>query len=47
MKLRLLLGLCVTALVAVGVWPTMAAADPFVGPPICASAGTALYGYHE
>jgi hypothetical protein len=42
MKLRLLLGLC--TVVAVFSLPTVAGADPFVGPPICASAGTALSG---
>jgi hypothetical protein len=47
MKLRLLFSLCVCALVAVGVWPTTAVADPFVGPPICGSAGAALSGHRE
>jgi hypothetical protein len=45
-KPRVLLGVCVA--LAVAVWAGAAAADPFVGPPICSSAGTALSGnYNE
>jgi len=47
MKLRLLLSLCALVAVAVGVWPATAGADPFEGPPICATAGTALHGPHQ
>ena len=42
MKLRLVLALC--ALLSVSVWAASAVADPFAGPPICSSAGTALAG---
>ncbi len=45
MKVRVVLGLC--ALLAVAIWPATAGADPFVGPPLCASAGTALWGSHH
>jgi hypothetical protein len=41
-KLRLLAGLC--AVLAPAVLVSSAAADPFVGPPICSSAGKALSG---
>lgn len=47
MKPRLLLSLCVLVAVAIGVWPATASADPFTGPPICSSAGTALRGHHH
>lgn len=42
LKLRFLLVL--SALLALGAWVQPAAADPTAGPPICASAGTALAG---
>ena len=42
MKRILLPGVCVVA--ALAVWATPAAADPFAGPPICSSAGTAVSG---
>ena len=42
MKLRLLLGLC--TVVAMLALPAVAQADPFVGPPICDTAGKALFG---
>ncbi len=45
MKLRLLLGLC--TVVAMFALPAAAQADPFVGPPICATAGPALWGTHD
>jgi hypothetical protein len=46
MRLRLLLGLC--TVVAVLALPAVAGADPFTGPPICATAGTAVSGtYHH
>ncbi len=46
MRLRLLLGLC--TVVAVLALPAIASADPFTGPPICATAGTAVSGtYHH
>ncbi len=41
-KARILLGLC--AVLATAVLAPTAAADPFEGPPICSSAGTALSG---
>jgi hypothetical protein len=43
-KLRLLIGLC--AVLAAVVFAQSASADPFEGPPICSSAGTALAGTH-
>jgi len=46
MKVRLLLGLVVAMVVAVGIWPAPAGADPFKGPPICSSAGVAVSGSH-
>jgi hypothetical protein len=42
MKLRLLLGIC--TVVAVMALPAVAQADPTAGPPICGSAGTAVWG---
>jgi hypothetical protein len=42
MKLRLVVALC--AVLSVSVWAASAGADPFAGPPICSSAGTALAG---
>jgi hypothetical protein len=45
MKLRLLLSVC--TVVAVLALPSAANADPFAGPPICATAGTALWGTHQ
>jgi hypothetical protein len=42
-RARILLGLC-AVLAAVVVAPSAASADPFEGPPICSSAGTALSG---
>jgi hypothetical protein len=42
MKLRLLIGLC--TVVAMFALPAAAQADPFAGPPICDTAGTALWG---
>lgn len=42
--LRVLPGLFV--MLSLGVWAGPAAADPFAGPPICSSAGTALSGSH-
>lgn len=44
-RLRLLVGLC--AVLAPVVLAANASADPFVGPPICSSAGTALSGTHS
>ena len=44
MKLRLLSGVCVVAVCAL--CASVASADPFSGPPICSSAGTALSGNH-
>src|SRR5579871_65249 len=41
-KPTVLLG--VLALLAVAAWTGTASADPFVGPPICSSAGMALSG---
>jgi hypothetical protein len=41
-KLKVLLGLCAALALIAPALP--AAADPFVGPPICSSAGTALSG---
>jgi hypothetical protein len=43
-KLRLLIGLCVV--LAPAVLAQTASADPFEGPPICSSAGTAIAGSH-
>lgn len=45
LRLRHLVGLCVVMAV-VGLGASSAAADPFVGPQICTSAGTALSGNH-
>lgn len=45
MKTRVLVGLC--AVLAFGVWVGSAAADPFVGPPICSATGTAISGTHH
>jgi hypothetical protein len=44
MKLRLLLGAC--TVVAMLALPAVAQADPFAGPPICDTAGKALFGTH-
>ena len=43
-KLRLLIGLC--AVLFPALCTSAAQADPFVGPPICSSAGTAISGSH-
>ena len=45
MKLRLLSGACVVAVCAL--CASVASADPFSGPPICTSAGTALSGNYK
>lgn len=45
MKLRLLISLFV--LVGTALLPGTAGASPFAGPPICTTAGTALWGYHH
>ena len=44
-KARILLGVC--AVLATAVFASSAAADPFEGPPICSSAGTALSGNYR
>jgi|HubBroStandDraft_6_1064221.scaffolds.fasta_scaffold56162_3 hypothetical protein len=47
-KLRILVGLCaaLALALALAVSASSAAADPFEGPPICASAGTAISGIY-